>query len=44
MFNGWTIFEKLFLILVTIAAFVFTFLFKRTWIDLGYALELLMVQ
>lgn len=38
MFKGWTIFEKLFLILGTIVAFVLTFLFKGTWIDLGYTL------
>ena len=38
MFKGWTIFEKLFLILGTISAFVLTFSFKGTWIDLGYTL------
>lgn len=38
MFIGWTIFEKLFLIIGTITAFVLTFLFKGTWIDLGYTL------
>ena len=38
MFKGWTIFEKLFLILGTIIAFVLTFLFNGTWIDLGYTL------
>lgn len=38
MFKGWTIFEKLFLLLGTISAFVLTFLFKGTWIDLGYTL------
>jgi len=36
--KGWTIFEKLFLIFGTITAFVLTFLFKGTWIDLGYTL------
>lgn len=38
MFKDWTIFEKLFLLLGTIIAFVLTFLFKGTWIDLGYTL------
>ena len=38
MFMGWTIFEKLFLIIGTIVAFVLTFLFKGSWIDLGYTL------
>ena len=38
MLKGWTIFEKLFLIFGTITAFVLTFLFKGTWIDLGYTL------
>lgn len=38
MFKGWTIFEKLFLLLGTIAAFALTFTFKGTWIDLGYTL------
>ncbi len=38
MFKGWTIFEKLFLIIGTITAFVLTFLFKGTWVDLGYTL------
>lgn len=38
MFKGWTIFEKLFLFLGTIFAFLLTFLFKGTWIDLGYTL------
>ena len=38
MFKSWTIFEKLFLLLGTIFAFILTFLFKGTWIDLGYTL------
>lgn len=38
MFKDWTIFEKLFLLLGTIAAFVLTFAFKGTWVDLGYTL------
>ena len=38
MFKGWTIFEKIFLILGTIAAFVLTFLFKGTCVDLSYTL------
>ena len=38
MFKGWNLFEKLFLIIGTITAFVLTFLFKGTWIDLGYTL------
>lgn len=38
MLKGWTIFEKLFLIFGTITAFALTFLFKGTWIDLGYTL------
>ena len=38
MLKGWTIFERLFLVLGTISAFVLTFLFKGTWIDLGYTL------
>ena len=38
MFKGWTIFEKLFFFLGTIFAFLLTFLFKGTWIDLGYTL------
>ncbi len=38
MFKGWTIFEKIFLLLGTISSFVLTFLFKGTWIDLGYTL------
>ena len=38
MLKGWTIFEKLFLILGTIIAILLTFAFKGTWIDLGYTL------
>lgn len=38
MFKGWTIFGKIFLLLGTISSFVLTFLFKGTWIDLGYTL------
>lgn len=38
MFKNWTTFEKIFLILGTIIAFVLTFIFKGTWIDLGYTL------
>ena len=38
IFKDWTIFEKLFLLLGTIIAFVLTFAFKGTWIDLGYTL------
>ena len=38
MLKGWTIFEKLFLLLGTVSAFVLSFLFKGTWIDLGYTL------
>lgn len=38
MFKGWTIFEKIFLLLGTFSSFVLTFLFKGTWIDLGYTL------
>lgn len=38
MFKEWNLFEKLFLIIGTITAFVLTFLFKGTWIDLGYTL------
>lgn len=38
MLKSWTIFERLFLVLGTISAFVLTFLFKGTWIDLGYTL------
>lgn len=38
MLKGWNKFEKAFLILGTISAFVLTFLFKGTWIDLGYTL------
>ena len=38
MLKGWTLFEKLFLILGTIAAFILTFAFKGTWVDLGYTL------
>jgi len=38
MFKGWNIFEKLFLILGTLAAVLVTIIFKGTWIDLGYAL------
>ena len=38
MFKNWTIFEKIFLLLGTISAFVLTFLFKGTWVDLGYTL------
>ena len=38
MFKGWTLFEKIFLFLGTIMAFILTFLFKGTWVDLGYTL------
>ena len=38
MFKGWNTFEKLFLILGTLAAVLVTIIFKGTWIDLGYAL------
>ena len=38
MFKNWTTFEKIFLILGTIIACVLTFIFKGTWIDLGYTL------
>ena len=38
MLKGWNKFEKAFLILGTISAFALTFLFKGTWIDLGYTL------
>ena len=38
MLKDWTLFEKLFLFLGTLTAFVFTFVFKGTWIDLGYTL------
>lgn len=38
MFKNWTTFEKIFLIFGTIIACVLTFIFKGTWIDLGYTL------
>lgn len=38
MFKGWNLFEKLFLILGTLAAVLVTFIFKGTLVDLGYAL------
>lgn len=38
MFKNWTTFEKIFLVLGTIIACVLTFIFKGTWIDLGYTL------
>ncbi len=38
MFKGWNLFEKLFLFLGTLAAALVSFVFKGTWIDLGYAL------
>ena len=38
MFKNWTTFEKIFLILGTIIACILTFIFKGTWIDLGYTL------
>ena len=38
MFKNWTTFEKKFLIFGTIIACVLTFIFKGTWIDLGYTL------
>lgn len=38
MFKSWTLFEKLFLFIGTIVAIVLTFVFKGTWIDLGYTL------
>ena len=38
MLKDWTKFEKTFLVIGTIAALVLTYVFKGTWIDLGYAL------
>ena len=38
MLKNWTIFEKLFLVLGTISAFVLTYIFKGTWVDLCYTL------
>jgi nicotinamide mononucleotide transporter PnuC len=38
MFKDWNIFEKLFLLLGTLTACILTFVFKGTWIDLGYTL------
>lgn len=38
MLKDWTKFEKIFLVIGTIAALVLTYVFKGTWIDLGYAL------
>ena len=38
MFKDWTNFERVFLLLGTIAACFLTFAFKGTWIDLGYTL------
>ena len=38
MFKDWNIFEKLFLLLGTLSACILTFVFKGTWIDLGYTL------
>lgn len=38
MLKDWTKFEKTFLILGTVIACILTFIFKGTWIDLGYSL------
>lgn len=38
MLKNWTKFEKVFLVLGTIIACILTFIFKGTWIDLGYSL------
>lgn len=38
MLKDWTKFEKAFLFIGTIAALILTYVFKGTWIDLGYAL------
>lgn len=38
MLKDWTKFEKIFLILGTVTACILTFVFKGTWIDLGYSL------
>ena len=38
MLKNWTTFEKIFLLIGTILAIVLTFMFKGTWIDLGYTL------
>ena len=38
MLKDWTKFEKIFLILGTVIACILTFIFKGTWIDLGYSL------
>ena len=38
MLKDWTKFEKIFLVLGTVIACILTFVFKGTWIDLGYSL------
>lgn len=38
MFKGWNLFEKILIIVGTIVAVIITFVFKGTWIDLGYTL------
>lgn len=38
MLKGWTLFEKMFLILGTIISTAFTFIFKGPFIDSGYTL------
>ena len=38
MLKSWTKFEKIFLALGTVVAIILTFVFKGTWIDLGYTL------
>ena len=38
MLKNWTKFEKIFLVIGTIAAIILTYIFKGTWTDLGYAL------
>ena len=38
MLKEWNKFEKIFLILGTISALLLTYIFKGTWIDLGYTL------
>ena len=38
MLKDWTKFEKIFLVIGTIASLVLTYVFKGTWVDLGYAL------
>ena len=38
MLKSWTLFEKLFFVVGTLAAVIATIAFKGTWVDLGFTL------